>query len=608
MPESPPSNDRSRPSAPNDDSTDERARRRETFEADEGRADDLVVMLRKFGRRALAYQAHVYNVFSSLRSDMERRALMRALDYDEERYDFVTRRASEVKTQAREHLMKAVALNLDMLSTRLEVFRGNLDYYFERIRRGWENEAKLTTIVDKLLNLKPEDVQLSIVRSLVMKEMVRDLIRGDDDKFPRLTDAEERDLIAWVTGASPEPPDIVKRLLRARHGTRPAAHEHGDQPEGNEEGMRQVRLDVVPMIVRPPVLAKDQSIEASIELENRTSDDLDLSISVSPCVSLAPPGWDKDMPVPWMDSRFQLPVEIALNSNDWVLHPDDEPAADVTRKLAQFGKVTIRAAIRWHSWFNEHHQQMDRFERDLESELQKHQPEPIRDERPSEDVEKAVEETQRNIDSAKQQLATLEKVERDLDSELQKDQPERIRDERPREDIEKDLEERKRKIDSAKQQLARDVEKALEETKRKIDSAKQQLATQEKVVASIEKGPREIVELRSRLGDSPESDITDLVESETRLGGERDQARAALPTLRGRLAGLNAAFQLLAREQALLQLKRQKEIIETSRKEGRRYRIYLYVPKLAKKLTIEFNGESSYSAPASSTASGQQTS
>jgi hypothetical protein len=314
--------------------------RQQAFDAAEGPPDDLASMSRKLLRRIVANQTSAWNQVTSLAGEMRRKSLLRALNGDQELFELVSSRMSDARTQLRQHLMKAAALGLDLFSTRLDVYRGGFEQGLQRIRRGWQTEERMTAALDKLLGLKSEDVQLSIVRALIIKEMVHELIVGDDDTFPKLSEAEQRELVAWTIGESAEPPEIVKRLLRNKVEARPPAYAQA-APD-------LVRVDVLPMKLpggRQLELGKD--LEAEILIENRSSKDLPLNFSIGPCISIAPTDWTEMLNTAWLDARFQLPVDIKLEAKpgNWVPQAGSPLDKDVLAPLRQFGFVTVKATI-----------------------------------------------------------------------------------------------------------------------------------------------------------------------------------------------------------------------------------------------------------------------
>lgn len=208
-------------------------KKQQQFEQEEGPADELRQMGLKLLRRAFAEQAHVRHAVSDYGAEMQRKFLLRALDGDEERYRMVVERMERSSALSKEHMRKAAALRMDYLSSLLDVQRGWVDGFIDRWRNRTESDSRSARFVERLVGLGDEDIQHATIKSVVLVEIVKDMLKGQDPYFEKLTEEERQQLLEFTLGMRDTPPDLMATLFKDVDVRRPRGVPKR-QPQGNQ--------------------------------------------------------------------------------------------------------------------------------------------------------------------------------------------------------------------------------------------------------------------------------------------------------------------------------------------------------------------------------------
>lgn len=313
---------------------EERRRRREAFDKEEGGGEDLAQMMLKFGRRTIAHHAHMVHAFNDYRDEVRHRMLLRALGGNEERAAFVKDRAEWARTRSREYMRKAMALGLDQLATYLEVQRGYFDVWMDRWKNRHEVEDKLVRFVDRVVGFKEEDLQQATVKSIILYELVQEMVRDQDPLVQKLGPEERRKLFEFATGMRKEAPEFLAPLFHPEAGS--------PRPEGGRRRAGDAPVEVIELRLGPGVAPAEGHRHApgtsplwerEFTLQSDLFEEEELNFYIGPCVALPPKDWegdwDLDWPgeegkekknvMPWPDARTQVHDPMA---QEGVIRPD----------------------------------------------------------------------------------------------------------------------------------------------------------------------------------------------------------------------------------------------------------------------------------------------
>jgi len=341
---------------PSEEASSEESRRRkqEEFEREEEPAEDFARMMFKLGRRLFAHQVHVIRRIKDAHGEVQRRTMIRALG-SEERFHFLRERVERNRLKSREYLTKVAALGLDQLSAWLEVQRGLLDGVFDRLARVGVAEERQAQLIDRMLGLQEEDIHRATVKSIVLFEMVRDLIRDQDDLIQKLGVTERRQLLEFALGLRKEPPDLLAHFFQDVLRKEPESKlELSSLPK--EKSIQIYPLDLGTLrassssSLRPGTPALPPKV---FELTNNSFTDKELAFFIGPCVSVAPQSSNE----PWQDARLQVaPLQIETAPEPSTADgPDGAPGGPQLKMLSTVhGSITLL----WHNWFHEHHQSL----------------------------------------------------------------------------------------------------------------------------------------------------------------------------------------------------------------------------------------------------------
>jgi len=341
-------------SSAEDRSEESRRRKQEEFEREEEPAEDLARMMFKLGRRLFAHQVHVVRRLKDAHGELQRRTMIRALG-SEERFHFLRERVERNRLKSREYLAKVAALGLDQLSAWLEVQRGLLDGVFDRLSRMGIAEERQAQLIDRILGLQEEDIHRATVKSIVLFEMVRDLIRDQDALIQKLGANERRQLLEFALGLRKEPPDLLAHFFQSVLQQEPASQLDLSSPP-KEKSIQIYSLDLGAL--QGP---SDNSIKRgtrvlpprAFELTNNSFTDKELAFFIGPCVSVAP----RLSSEPWQDARLQVaPLQIETTPDPGTATlPGHVPGGP---QLKMLSKVQGSITLLWHPWFYEHHQSL----------------------------------------------------------------------------------------------------------------------------------------------------------------------------------------------------------------------------------------------------------
>lgn len=340
------------PDEPSEEARQEEARRRrqEEFEREEEPAEDLARMMFKLGRRLFAHQVHIVRRIKDAHGAVQRRTMIRALG-SEERFQFLRERVERNRLQAQEYWSKIAALGLDQISAWMEVQRGFLDGMFDRLARAEVAEERQTQLIDRLLGLQEEDLHRATVKSIVLFEMVRDLIRDQDSLIQKLESDERRQLLEFALGLRKEPPDLLARLFQDVLQKGPASQLDLTSPP-KEKSIQIYSLALGTLQTSSNNLLKQGAPALppkTFELTNNSFTDKELAFFIGPCVSVAP----QHMHEPWQDARLQVaPLQLKTAPDPNTTQGSGGP------QLKMLSKVRGSITLLWHPWFHAHHQSL----------------------------------------------------------------------------------------------------------------------------------------------------------------------------------------------------------------------------------------------------------
>ncbi|HYV46570.1 MAG TPA: hypothetical protein VFA20_17010 [Myxococcaceae bacterium] len=326
--------------------------RQQTFDREEGPPEDLAQMLLKLGRRAFAQQAYVRHRLNDYRNDFKKQMLLRAFDGSEERLQMVTERTEQARAQAREYLGKALALGMESLNTTLDVHHGVVSACFDRLTRLIRGADPLQRFVQRLGGATDTNIQHATVRSIILHELVKDILHDRDNLVDKLSGDQRKELFEFALGMREEPPEVVSAFFKDSPLERPPGvpeirHEQ-------ETRVRPIRWEVDLDSQKPNTKLREQWVWLQSEL----FEERELAIYIGHLVALKPDWWPRRRP--WRDARQANPsLRVSVSKGD-MPEPSEDAALDEPYRLPMLQKVKLTVTAECEPFFYEHREELEK--------------------------------------------------------------------------------------------------------------------------------------------------------------------------------------------------------------------------------------------------------